>query len=58
MRNARTGTPVVRLEFVFLKDELVIDALDLGEVEVRLGYQNGGLRDVRLMRARVRDCVW
>jgi len=38
MRNARTGTPVVGLEFVFLKDELVIDALDLGEVEIRFSY--------------------
>ena len=38
------------MEFVFLKDELVVDPLDLGKVEVRLGYQNGGFRDVRLMQ--------
>ena len=46
----RTGTPVVRLEFVFLKDELIVDALDLREVEIRLGYQDRGFRDVRLIQ--------
>jgi len=38
------------LEFIFLKDELVVDPLDLWKVEVRLGYQNGGFRDVRLVQ--------
>ena len=50
VRDARTGTPVVRLEFVFLKDELVVDPLNLRKVEVRFGYQNGGFRNVRLMQ--------
>ena len=47
--NARTGTPIVGLESIFLKGELIIDTLDLWKVEVRLGYQNGGFRDVGLI---------
>jgi hypothetical protein len=43
MRNTPTCAPVVRLESVFLKDKLIINSLDLWEVEVGLGYQNGGL---------------
>ena len=50
VRDVRTGTPVVRLEFIFLKDELVVDPLDLRKVEVGFGYQNGGIRDVRLVQ--------
>jgi len=38
------------VESVFLKNELIINALDLREVEVRFGYQNRGFRNVRLMQ--------
>lgn len=53
--DTRTSTPVVRLEFVFLENELIVDALNLREIEVWLGYQNRAFRNVRLMPARVSE---
>jgi hypothetical protein len=39
MVGGHTRGAKVRLKFVFLKDELIVDFLDVGQVEVRLCYE-------------------
>ena len=37
-----------RLKFIFLKNKLIIDFLDVGQVEVRLRYEKGRLCRINL----------
>jgi hypothetical protein len=46
--DGHTGGAKVRLKFVFLKDELVVNLLDVREVEVWLRYKKGRLCRVDL----------
>lgn len=51
MAGEHTGGAQVRLKFVFLKDKLVVDFLNVGEVKVWLCYEKRCLRCVNLYSA-------
>lgn len=50
-----TCSAMIRLKFVFLEHELIVNVLDIGQVEVRLCYQERGIVRVRLFAYQIGD---